>query len=337
MNMSWRPPPGWDERVSAPCQRVGFADAMRTMGYRPLFLWGDTGAALGLVRGWFPGLRRFTARANLFAPDGNPAFVWDALGTLGALGIPYVKVGDTMWGVPWSETTGGERFPRTTVVRRHTLVLDLLQDDAALLRQMDGAERKIRKAEREGVTVSEVRSEDELRAYCQLSRETSARVRARSAYTDFPDHFFHGIYRELVPAGAARFYLGWHQGVPLAGCLFLCSREQMLYFLGGSSRDRELTAVQAPSAVFWHAIREAKRQGMVRFDFGGCTPTEDVTDPRYGVYAFKKRWGGRLETFYNLEVVLGRMGYFLQERILSPLWDRAHPAYFRLVQAVKTR
>ena len=170
-----------------------------------------------------------------------------------------------------------------------------------------------------------------------VTRSPALSVRARSAYTDFPDRFFHAIYRELVPAGAARFYLGWHRGVPLAGCLFLCSREQMLYFLGGSSRDRELTAVQAPSAVFWHAIREAKRQGMVRFDFGGCTPTEDVDDPRYGVYAFKKRWGGRLETFYNLEVVLGPMGHFLQEHVFSPIWDRAHPAYFRLLAALRAR
>ena len=50
---------------------------------------------------------------------------------------------------------------------------------------------------------------------------------------------------------------------------------------------------------------------MAQFDFGGCTPTEDVNDPRHGVYAFRKRWGGRLETFYSLEVVLGPMGHFL--------------------------
>lgn len=329
------PPPDWDRLVAAPCQQAGFARAMTSMGYRPLYLRNGDRGALALVRGWFPGIRRITARANLFAPGADSAFVWEALQDLACLGIPYVKVGDTMWGVSWSDLTSVQSLPYSTLVQRNTFVLDLSKDEATLLRQMDGADRKIRKAEREGVTVSEVRSEEELSLYCQLSRETSERVRTRTAYTDFPDSFFHEMFRELVPSGAARFYLGWYKDQVLAGCLFLCSSDTMLYYLGGSTRDRELTAKQAPAAVFWHAIREARRLGMTRFDFGGCTPTEDPNDLWYGVYAFKKRWGGRLEVFYNLEVVLSPIAFYVQERVLSPLWDRVHPLYFKLIHQRK--
>jgi lipid II:glycine glycyltransferase (peptidoglycan interpeptide bridge formation enzyme) len=155
-------------------------------------------------------------------------------------------------------------------------------------------------------------------------------VRARTGYTDFPDAFFESIHRLLTPSGTARFYIGWYKDEPLASGLFLCTAETMLYYLGGSTRDRQLTAKQAPAAVFWHAIREARRLGMTRFDFGGCTPTDDPADPRHGVYDFKKRWGGRLETFANLEVVLSPAAVSFQEHVLSPLWDRLHPLYFRL-------
>lgn len=329
------PPPGWDRLAGAPCQQAGFARAMTTLGYRPMYLRAGGRGALALVRGWFPGIRRLTARANLFTPDADSAFVRDALEHLGTLGIPYVKVGDTMWGVRWDQLPPGWHFPRTRIIRRHTFVLDLERSEEALVKGMDGAERKIRKAEREGVMVRPVETPEDLAAFCRLATETSDRVRVRTAYTAFPDTFFTTLFRSLAPSGAARFYLGWYEHQPLAGALFLCTPDTMLYYLGGSTRDRELTAKQAPATVFWHAICEAKRLGMTRFDFGGCTPTDDLKDPRYGVYAFKKRWGGRLEVFYNLEVVLAPISFYLQARVLSPLWDRVHPTYLRLLNRLR--
>jgi GNAT acetyltransferase-like protein len=324
-------PPGWAESVKSPRQTSAFADAMRTMGYQPVYLWDGARAGLGLLRGDVPGLRRLTARANVLVDRSDPDFVAGVLKTLAAAGIAHVKVGDTTWGLDWTSLPAAWPFPRTKTIQRHTFVLDLAADDKALLKGMDGAERKIRKAEREGIEVREVRTAEDLAAYCALSRETGDRVRARTAFTDYPASFFEAIHKTLVPAGLARFYLGWCGDQPLAGCLFLCSQDTMLYYLGGSSRDRALTAKQAPAAVFWRAIRDARGLGMSRFDFGGCTPTEDESDPRYGVYNFKKRWGGRLETFLNLEVVLAPAAHYVQEKVLSPLWDRMHPLYFRLM------
>lgn len=330
------PPASWDQLVTEPCLTAGFAHAMTSMGYRPLYLRAGAQAALALVRGWAPGIGRLTARANLFAPGASPEFVGQAIAALGRRGIPHVKVGDTMWGLRWGRVPAGWAFPRTRLIQRHTFVLDLERPEAALLKSMEGAERKIRKAEREGVIVRPVETPDDLRAFCDLSKETSDRVRTRWAYTDFPSPFFESLHASLAPSGVARFYIGWHKDRPAAACLFLCSADTMLYYLGGSTRDRELTAKQAPAAVFWHAIRDAARLGLSRFDFGGCTPTEDPDDPRQGVYAFKKRWGGRLDTFENLEVVLSPTAAYLQGRVLSPLWDRLHPLYFALTRPGKT-
>jgi hypothetical protein len=66
-------------------------------------------------------------------------------------------------------------------------------------------------------------------------------------------------------------------------------------------------SLQAPTALLWHAVLDAKRLGMNRL----------------------------LEVFYNLDVVLSPIAYRLQERILSPLWDRVHPLYFRLIRLRK--
>lgn len=331
LQVSETPPPGWDGPAAAPVQTVGFARAMATMGYHPLYLTDGVETGLALVRGAVPGLGRLTARANLFAPGAGRAFVREAVGALGRRGIPAVKVGDTMYGVPWGDPGPGWPYARTRVIPRHTFVLDLALDNKGLRKQMDGADRKIRKAEKEGIEVREAAGLDDVRAYCGLSSETSDRVRARTAFTDFPDALFERVWTEMVPTGSARILLGWFEGRPLAGCVFLVGADTMLYWRGGSVRDRDMTAKQAPALVFWHAIRMARDMGLKHFDFGGCTPTEDPEDPAYGVYAFKKRWGGRLETFYNLEIVLGPARHLLQERVLGPLWDRLHPLYFALL------
>lgn len=335
LSISATAPPEWSGLRPAPFQSEGFATAMRAMGYRPLYLHEGTRCALALVRGALPGLGHLAARANVFLDGADPAFTAAVLAALAARRIPYVKVGDTMSGVTWDALPAGWPFGRTRVMPRHTFMLDITQSEAALLKGMDGTERKIRKADREKVEVRLVESPADLAAYCRLSRDTSERVRTRSAYTDFPDRFFEDLYRHLGPTGTVRFYVAWFGDEPLAGCLFTYTDTTMLYYLGGSTRDRDLTAKQAPAAVFWHAIREAKRLGFSRFDLGGCTPSDDPADPRHGVYTFKKRWGGRLETFYNLDVVLSSIPFYLQERVLAPLWDRAHPLYFRLMDAVR--
>lgn len=331
MDTHTTPPVGWDALVKSPCETVGFARAMSELGYRPLFLNSSTGTGLALLRGEMPVLGHLTSRANLYAPGASPAFVSEAIGSLKRRGIPTVKVGDTMWGVPWKEPGADWPFARTRVIPRHTFILDLSEDEHTIRKNMEGADRKIRKAANEGVKVREATGLEDIAAYCRLSQETSERIRRRTPFTDFPDDLFYTVYRDLTSIGAARFYLAWHEDRPLAGCIFLCSRDRMLYWRGGSVRDRALTAKQAPAAIFWHAIRAARAEGLRWFDFGGCTPSDDPSDPGYGVYAFKKRWGGRLETFYNLEIVLGAPQHFIQEHILSPLWDRLHPLYIALI------
>src|SRR5712691_4464356 len=177
------PPPDWDKTIDATCEMAGFARAMTTMGYRPLYLRGPTGSALALVRGELPGLGRLTARASLYSPGADQALVREAVAALKHSGIPAVKVGDTMWGVGWDAPGSDWPFARTRVIPRHTFTLDLGQDERALRKNMAGTDRKIRKAENEGVKVREATGPEDIAAYCRLSAETSERVRTRTAFT----------------------------------------------------------------------------------------------------------------------------------------------------------
>ena len=325
-------PAHWESMARWPVERAGFGHAMSWMGYRPLYAHDGQRGALALVRGGAPLLGRLTARANVYTSHGDPHFLAQVLGGLAARGIPHVKVGDTMWGTGWLGAPEAWPLPRTAFTVRHTFQVDLSQAEDALARRQDASVRaSIRKAQKAGVRVAEIRSPDGLDAYCALAGETTARVRRQTAYTDYPAAFFAELYRQLAPADAARFYVATIDDTPLAGAVLLCSADRVLYFAGASTRDRRWTALQAPTYVLWAAMLDARKRGHRWFDLGGCTPTEDPADPRHGVYAFKKRWGGDLERFGNLEVVLSPASVYLQERVIAPLWDRMHPLYFKLL------
>jgi hypothetical protein len=322
------PPSDWKAIARGPLQLPEFAEASRHLGYRPYYAARDGAAALVQIRDPLPALGVF-GRAYVYPTGADAAFLADVIAALARRRIPFVRVGNTMSGTPESAELLG-LGSRTTVIPRHTPVLDITRSERALLAGMEGAERKIRKADREGVEVTEARSLADVEAYHALSTDTADRIRTRSRFTELPLAFFVDIWRRMVPAGHARLFLARHAGRLIAGNLFLIHGDTMLYYQGASTRDRAQTHRQAPAACFWAAIRAARELDLARFDFGGCTPTADVGDPRHGVWEFKKKWGGTLATFYNAEVLLAPRVVALQDRLVAPLWQRLHPLVWRL-------
>lgn len=322
------PPSGWKALARDAVQLPEFAEAGRTLGYVPYYAERGAAAALVQIRDPLPALG-LLGRAYVYPSGEDRVFVADLLQALARRRIPFVRVGNTMWGVRDPSVLALEGR-RVQVIQRHTVVLDVARDDAALLQAMKGAERKIRKAEKEGVEVSEAQSLADIEAYHALSRATADRIRTRSRFTELPLGFFVEVWRRMVPAGHARIVLARHDGQLIAGNLFLIHGDTMLYYQGASTRDRAQTLRQAPAACFWAAIRIARALGLRRFDLGGCTPTDDPDDPRYGVWEFKKKWGGVLETFHNAEVLLAPRIVALQDRVVAPLWQRVHPLLWRL-------
>jgi hypothetical protein len=317
LSLGVTPPAGWTSLVRDAVQLPEFAEAARRLGYRPHYVARDGAAALVQIRDPVPRLG-LLGRAYVYPSGEDASFLEDILAALARRRIPFVRIGNSMWG---TRDRASLVLPRhhVRVLPRHTPVLNLTRDERALLAGMEGADRKIRKADREGVEVTEARRVTDVEAYHRLSVDTADRIRTRSRFTELPLGFFLDVWRLMVPAGQL-----------IAGALFLIHRDTMLYYHGASTRDRTQTLRQAPAGCFWAAIRTARALGLARFDFGGCTPTTDPRDPRYGVWEFKKKWGAPLVTFYNAEVLLAPRLVALQEAVVAPLWQRLHPWLWRL-------
>jgi len=323
-------PDGWDSRTSLPILSEGFAEASRTVGYRPRFVEDPRDRALVLLRGVpLPMAWRWTLQAKVYVERGHPGFLQALLLRLRRLGVAHVRLNDERHGLG---DTSLWNWPHVKTARRYAYLIDTTgRSDGDLLKAMeDPVPRNIRKAGRARVVVDEIRSEEDLRAFTTLIEETSDRIRARHVASVYPAEFFVAAFRSMVPRGQALFLLARADGEPLAGQMYLVSKDRLTYYHGGSTRCRELTPKHGSTAAFWHALRLARDRDIGIFDFGGASPTTDRADAQFSLSDFKRRWGGRLVMVPSAQVVLSPTRAAFQDWCLKPFWDRVHPLYLRI-------
>jgi hypothetical protein len=305
---------------------------MGALGHRTFFVEDDLGRAVAFVRHVsLPVLRSWTARAKVYLDDADPRFVTGLLGRLAETGVGYVRLGDPVCPLAPGAPTGRSMVQETA---HHVFLYDPRVGEEAMLAAIDPKVRThLRKAQRDGVVVSEVEGEAGLREYCALAAQTAARMRRRDVGAGLSDAFFRTVFETMVPRGQARFLVARADGRPLAGALYLLSPSRMTYFHGASTRDLALARKQGPTALLWEALRLAHRLGLECFDHGAVTVTEDPAHPHYPVYQFKRRFGGRLTPVTSGEIVLSPVKYGFQKHVMMPVWKRVHQVYGRFAAA----
>ena len=307
----------------------GFAQASRILGFRPWYAEHRRDRALVLLRRIpLPVLARLTTRAKVYVNHGDRAFIAELTEALAAMNVSHVKFGDERHGV----AGGASEWPRARSTPYHVFFVKVAgRSDRALLAAMsDPVPRNIRKAERGGVVVTEIVSDAGMDLFGALMEETSIRMRSRQVAAVYPAAFFRTIFSTMVPRGQALFLLACADDVPLAAQMYLVAQDRLIYYHGASTRDRAHTPKQGPTAIFWHAMRLARDRGLPLFDMGAGTPTTDPANVHFSVTDFKRRWGGDHVTVPSMEMVLAPSKVLLQDRLLKPLWDRAHPLYLRI-------
>jgi Acetyltransferase (GNAT) domain len=143
----------------------------------------------------------------------------------------------------------------------------------------DSTQRKIQRAEREGLAYSEGRSSELLEQFyglLQLSRR-------RHYLPPQPFDWFSNLLACL--GDSAKLRVASHQGRPVAGILTLCFKDSMFYKYGGS--DAAFHNLGGMHLCLWRAIQDAKSMGLKVFDLGR-SDSEDA-----GLIAFKDRWGAQ--------------------------------------------
>lgn len=180
----------------------------------------------------------------------------------------------------------GWRFSPDQVQFRNTIKVDLTQsEDDLLARMSQSTRRKVRVAEREGVTVRAAAAGDLPTLYA-LYQETGA----RDGFLVRPQWYYEQAWRRFMDAGLAHALIAEYDGRPIAHIILFHFGKTCWYFYGASSNDERQ---RMPNYLLqWEAMRWAKAQGCETYDLWGAPDVFDETDTMWGVYNFKRGFRG---------------------------------------------
>jgi lipid II:glycine glycyltransferase (peptidoglycan interpeptide bridge formation enzyme) len=177
-----------------------------------------------------------------------------------------------------------------------TILIDISNNEEEILARMKQKTRyNIRLAEKKGVTV---RAWDDLPAFHKMMLVTGGRDQFGVHSLEYYQH----AYELMHPKSICEILVAEYLGKPLAA-LFVACNGKRAYYLYGASTDEERNRM--PTYLLqWEAMRWAKARGCEEYDLWGV-PDEDETalegnfesrhDGLWGVYRFKRGFGGRLK------------------------------------------
>ncbi len=188
-----------------------------------------------------------------------------------------------------------------------TLEVDLSSSEEEILARFDKDTRwSLRTAEKRGVRVAELSDDEALRAVAGLYEETGR----RAEFITRTESYYLTVWRTLIDAGHATLFAALVDADVVAGAIVLWCGERALYMYGASGELARKT--HAAYALQWHCVRAARARGCARYDLGGIPLRPTESDPLYGLYLFKKGFGGARREFAGAhDVTASRTRYGL--------------------------
>lgn len=196
-----------------------------------------------------------------------------------------------------------------SILPAHTLYLDLTKLETSLLAGMHEKTRyNIHLAEKKGVIVREDNSPEGLENFIKLLTDTESR---QGFYSHYPD-YYRKLWQILRPAKMVYLlsaYIPDHKsGAPVASIMLFRFKDYLYYPYGGS--DPQFREFMAPNLLHWEAVKLGKKLGCKTYDMWGSYryhPAE--SDPWWGIYRFKKGFGGEEVSFPAYEIPFKKSWY----------------------------
>lgn len=277
-------PTEWDSYVNGcgiatPYHLSGWKDVIEnTYGHKPSYL---IARQNGIVVGVLP---LFSVKSRLF---GNALTSMPFL-TYGGLCADNDDASQHLLDEAWRlATTLGSDFIELRHTPAQKLDLPSIDHKVAMVLELKASEEvvwenfrseirnRIKKAEKAHVVVEDGGAEmipEFYNIFAENMRDLGSPVHSR--------RFFESMFK-YVP-DQVRVFCARLDSTPLAGGITVTFRDGVE--MPWVSASRRFQKIAPNNAVYWHAIREACRKRLKRFDFGRSTPGS-------GTFEFKRRWG----------------------------------------------
>ena len=147
----------------------------------------------------------------------------------------------------------------------------------------------VRLAIKKGVEVKEGTRED-LKDFHKIMVETGA----RDGFIIRPLSYFEKMYDEMAPEHM-KLLMAYHDGKPISGVIPIFYGNKTWYLYGASSNEHR--NLMPNYLLQWEMIKMAIARHDDIYDFRGVSGVVDESHPQYGLYRFKKGFGGKFTEF----------------------------------------
>ena len=100
-----------------------------------------------------------------------------------------------------------------------------------------------------------------------------------------------------------------------SGAILARHKNSIIYYVGASVIELN-RKYGASNLLIWECILYSKKEGFSFFDLGGIPYNIKSDDPSFGVYRFKKGFGGLISKFFIGEKINSKLKYNIFKKIL---------------------
>lgn len=185
----------------------------------------------------------------------------------------------------------------------------------------------IRRAQRDGVTVTAVPATDEnCKTMYQLFLETAA----SAGFVVRPAEYYKQFYRAYEATDSGQLFFAYFDGKVVAGAFAMVLGHKSMYKDGASVRER--TAYGASHLLQWNVMQWAKQHGSLSHDLAGVPPIKDLKDPAHpfsGLARFKTSFNKQATQYvgaFEVPVVAwkAQLWHNFVEKIIRRLYLKRH-------------
>jgi|GEM_PF-3413359 lipid II:glycine glycyltransferase (peptidoglycan interpeptide bridge formation enzyme) len=172
----------------------------------------------------------------------------------------------------------------------------------------------IRKAIKFGVTVEEVDSYEKLKEAYNVYISRAVNIKNMIPLSE---KYFKSIWREMAPNNLARFLIAKYDEKAIAETVFLFYKDTISYFNNASLE--KYWGLNANTLIVWEMMKWGSENGYKYLDLYGSPCIPDKKHPKYGLYTFKKGFGGKFvqEMQYSNRIIFP-LRYKIFKQILLP-------------------
>lgn len=220
-------------------------------------------------------------------------------------------------------TRAGLLTTRAIIPNPSTITLDISPDEDTLLASLPQKGRHaIRRAERDGVTVSQVKATDK---NCQ-KMYTLLAATAEGQFGIRPYEYYRTFWKRFEQSGRGQLFFAYVDKKVVAGAYAMALGHKSTYKDGASVRERP--AYGSSHLLQWEVIRWAKSKGATLHDFCGSPPSDEIHNPEhphYGIGRFKQSFSRTVVDYIGcVDFVLKKPAYVAWKKIGERVYHRIH-------------